>query len=86
MASELASFGRASQKRILEKCRALSLRARVADAKAAILNGSLNIYSGPMRDNQGKVAIPAGKILKIEDTELDRMDLLVEGVDGSAKG
>ena len=38
------------------------------------------------RDNQGRVAIPAGKILKIEDTELDRMDWLVEGVDGSAKG
>ena len=63
-----------------------SMRARVAAAKAAILNGSLDIYSGPMRDNQGKVAIPAGKILKIEDTELDRMDWLVEGVDGSAKG
>jgi len=63
-----------------------SSRARVADAKTAILNGSLEIYRGPMKDNEGETAIPAGKILKIEDVELDRMDWLVEGVDGSAKG
>ncbi len=61
-------------------------RARVAAAKASILNGSLEIYRGPLRDNEGKIAIPAGKVLKIEDTELDRMDWLVEGVDGRAKG
>ena len=58
----------------------------MAAAKSAILNGSLEIYRGPMRDNEGKIPIPAGKVLKIEDTELDRMDWLVEGVDGRAKG
>jgi len=63
-----------------------SARARVAAAKAAILNGSLEIYRGPMRDNAGGIAIPAGKVLKIEDVELDRMDWLVEGVDGRAGG
>ena len=63
-----------------------SSRARVAAAKAAILNGSLEIYRGPLRDNEGRIVIPAGKVLRIEDTELDRMDWLVEGVDGSAKG
>ena len=59
-------------------------RERIAAAKATILNGSLEIYRGPVRDNRGNTRIPAGRVLKIEDTELDRMDYLVEGVDGSA--
>jgi len=63
-----------------------SSRNRLAAAKAAILNGSLEIYRGPMRDNEGRIAIPAGKVLKIEDVELDRMDWLVEGVVGKARG
>lgn len=61
-------------------------RDRIAAAKAAILNGSLEIYRGPIRDNNGKIQIPAGKTLKIEDVELDKMDWLVEGVDGRASG
>jgi simple sugar transport system substrate-binding protein len=61
-------------------------RTRVAAAKAAILNGSLEIYRGPIKNNEGAIAIPAGKVLKIEDVELDRMDYLVEGVEGSARG
>jgi simple sugar transport system substrate-binding protein len=61
-------------------------RARIAVAKKAILDGSLEIYRGPLRSNEGRIVIPAGKILKIEDVELDRMDYLVEGVDGRATG
>jgi basic membrane protein A len=61
-------------------------RTQVAAAKTAILNGSREIYQGPMRDNAGRIAIPAGKVLKIQDVELDRMDWLVEGVDGRARG
>lgn len=61
-------------------------RARVAAAKAAILKGSLDIYQGPLRNNEGRIVVPAGKTLKIEDVELDRMDYLVEGVDGRARG
>lgn len=61
-------------------------RARVTTAKKAILDGSLEIYKGPLKDNEGRIAIPAGRTLKIEDVELDKMDYLVEGVEGSAKG
>jgi simple sugar transport system substrate-binding protein len=61
-------------------------RARLDAAKAAILHGSLEIYRGPMRNNEGGIAIPAGKVLAIQDVELDRMDWLVEGVDGRAGG
>jgi hypothetical protein len=39
-----------------------------------------------MQDNNGKVAIPVGKTLKIEDVELDRMNWLVEGVEGKVAG
>jgi simple sugar transport system substrate-binding protein len=63
-----------------------AMRARVAAARAAILNGSLEIYRGPLRDNEGRTAIAAGRFLKIEDQELDKMDYLVEGVEGRAKG
>jgi basic membrane protein A and related proteins len=61
-------------------------RARIAAAKAAILNGSLEIYRGPIRDNEGKMAVPAGTTLGITDVTLDKMDWLVEGVDGRARG
>ena len=60
-------------------------RERIAAAKAGILNGSLGIYRGPVRDNQGKVQIAAGTTLNVADVELDRMDYLVEGVEGSAR-
>ena len=61
-------------------------RDRIAAAKAAILDGSLEIYRGPIKDNKGNVRVPAGKTLKIVDVELDKMDYLVEGVDGSVNG
>ena len=54
--------------------------------KRRILDGSLNIYRGPLRNNEGATVIPSGTTLKIEDVALDRMDYLVEGVDGSARG
>ena len=63
-----------------------SSRTRVAEAKAAILNGTLDIWKGPLKTNEGGVAIPAGKVLKIEDVELDKMNYLVEGVEGTARG
>jgi basic membrane protein A len=59
-------------------------RARVAAAKARILDGSLEIYRGPIKDNEGSIAIAAGKTLKITDVALDRMNWMVEGVEGRA--
>jgi basic membrane protein A len=63
-----------------------AMRARIMVAKARILDGTLEIYRGPMQDNNGKVAIPVGKTLKIEDVELDRMNWLVDGVEGKVAG
>ncbi len=52
-------------------------------AKAALLADTLVIYKGELKDNQGKVVIPAGKELKQTALELEQMDWLVEGVIGT---
>jgi basic membrane protein A len=58
----------------------------VAETKERLLNGSQAIYQGPLKDNTGRIAIPAGKTIGIEDTTLDQMDWLVEGVQGDTRG
>ena len=40
------------------------------------------IYKGPLKDNTGKVVIPAGAEQKQTDVALEKMDYLVEGVVG----
>ncbi len=57
-----------------------------ADADAALADikaGKLTIYQGPLKTNDGKEILPAGKGLKIDDMQLETMDYLVEGVKGS---
>ncbi len=56
---------------------------KAADAaKAKILDGSLVIYKGELKDNTGKVVIPAGKEFGQKAIELESMNWLVEGVSG----
>jgi basic membrane protein A and related proteins len=54
-------------------------------AKAKLKDETLIIYQGPLKDNTGKEVIPAGKGFKQKDTELEKMDWLVDGVLGSTK-
>ena len=51
-------------------------------AKAKFLDGSTVVYKGGLKDNTGKVVIPAGKDLKQQDTELEKMNWLTDGVVG----
>jgi basic membrane protein A len=51
-------------------------------AKAALTAGTLVIYKGPIKDNTGKVVIPAGVSRPQTDIELEKMNYLVEGVVG----
>ena len=44
--------------------------------------GTMVIYKGPLKDNTGKVVIPAGVEQKQTDVTLEKMDYLVEGVVG----
>lgn len=63
-----------------------AMRNQVARAQEQLLNGSQAIYRGPLRDNTGKVIVPAGKTIAIEDPVLDRMNWLLEGIEGDVKG
>ena len=51
--------------------------------KAKMLAGTFDIFTGPLKDNKGKVVIPAGKVLKQTDITLESMNYLVDGVVGS---
>jgi simple sugar transport system substrate-binding protein len=51
-------------------------------AKAKFMDGSMVVYKGPLKDNTGKVVIPAGEAQKQTDIKLESMDYLVEGVVG----
>jgi simple sugar transport system substrate-binding protein len=55
-----------------------------ADAvKAKFMAGTMVIYKGEIKDNKGKVVVPAGKEYKQQDIELEKMNWLVEGVIGT---
>ena len=53
------------------------------EVKAALTDGSLVIYSGPLKDNAGKEVIAAGAKLAQRDVTLESMGYLVDGVKGS---
>lgn len=51
--------------------------------KAKFADGSMIIYKGEIKDNTGKVAIPAGKDYKQQDANLEKMNWLAAGVVGT---
>jgi simple sugar transport system substrate-binding protein len=55
-------------------------------ALAKFMDGSMVVYKGPIKDNQGKVVIADGVSHGQTDIWLESMDWLVEGVIGSTKG
>lgn len=55
-----------------------------ADAtKDKIVNGTLLVYTGEIKDNTGKVRIPKGTSYAVSDPALDKVDWLASGVIGS---
>jgi basic membrane protein A len=52
-------------------------------SKAKFMDGTMVIYKGEIKDNTGKVVVPAGVEMKQKDPELEKMNWLVEGVLGS---
>jgi len=57
-------------------------RKKADAAKAKFMDGTMVVYKGPLKDNTGKVVIPAGVEQKQTDVALEKMDYLVEGVVG----
>jgi basic membrane protein A and related proteins len=53
------------------------------EVKAKMIAGTYDIFKGPLKDNKGNVVIPAGKVMKQTDIELEKMNYLIEGVVGS---
>ncbi|HEY9889962.1 MAG TPA: BMP family ABC transporter substrate-binding protein [Candidatus Obscuribacterales bacterium] len=51
-----------------------------------IMSGELVIYKGELKDNQGGVILPSGQEYKQDNIELEKMDYLIEGVQGSIEG
>ena len=59
-------------------------RKQAETVRAAMLDDKFDIFKGELKDNTGKVVIPAGKIYKQTDVALEGMNYLVEGVIGKA--
>ena len=59
------------------------VQALVLERKAAIKDGSLVVFSGPVRDQNGNIRIPEGEVLP--DQELLSMNWFVEGVVGTTQ-
>lgn len=55
----------------------------VDKAKAAIVDGSLNVFAGPIKDQTGAVKIPEGSAMTFE--EMMSVDWFVQGVEGKIK-
>jgi len=53
----------------------------VADAKAKILAGQLDVFAGPIADQSGKEIVPQGKSLPISD--ILQLNWFVKGVEGT---
>jgi basic membrane protein A and related proteins len=62
-------------------------RKKADEVKAAMIAGTFDIFKGGtagLKDNTGKVVIPAGQSFKQTDPSLEGMNYLVEGVIGKA--
>lgn len=55
----------------------------VDKAKAAIIDGSLQVFAGPIKDQTGAEKVPAGKVMTFE--EIMAFDWFVQGVEGKVK-
>jgi simple sugar transport system substrate-binding protein len=62
-----------------------SVRKQADAAKAKFMSGAMIVYKGPIKDNTGRVVIPAGQEYVQTDYRLESMDWLAEGVIGSTK-
>jgi len=55
-------------------------------AKEQIMSGELVIYKGELKDNQGNTILTSDQEYKQDNIELEKMDYLIEGVQGSIDG
>ncbi len=58
-------------------------REKVDGVKAEMTKGGYSVFKGPLKDNKGATVIAAGKAYPETAVELESMNYLVEGVNGS---
>lgn len=63
-----------------------AVRKDADESQIKVIDQTIMVYQGELKDNNGKVIVPAGKALKITDPALDKMDWLAAGVIGNVKG
>lgn len=61
-----------------------NVKSDAEQTQAKIVDGSLVVYTGEIKDNTGKVRIPKGTAYAVNDPALDKVDWLANGVIGSA--
>jgi simple sugar transport system substrate-binding protein len=54
----------------------------IETTKAKVIDGSVVVYKGPIKNNANVVKIPAGTSYKVTAPELTQIDWLAEGVSG----
>jgi basic membrane protein A len=55
-------------------------------AREQLIAGEVVIYKGELKDNKGNVILTSDQEYKQDDIELEKMDYLIEGVEGSIDG
>jgi basic membrane protein A and related proteins len=58
-------------------------KAAAEAVKAKMMSGEFAIFAGELRDNRGKVVIPAATVMKQTEPALESMGYLVQGVVGT---
>lgn len=58
-----------------------AVAAHAKEIIASIIDGSFNPFTGPIKDQSGKITVPDGKEMSHE--ELAAMNYYIEGVDGT---
>lgn len=56
------------------------VKAKVEEAKEKILSGEWDVFSGPIKDQEGNIKVAEGA--KLTDDEMENIDWFVEGVQG----
>ena len=60
-----------------------SVRDEVLKAKQGFIDGSLQLYKGPLKDNEGNLVLKAGEVIDNEDSKYKlNVRFLVEGAIG----
>ena len=57
-------------------------KAAVAEKAAAIKSGKVQVFTGPIKDQSGKIVVPAGTALQYGDPQIEGMNWFVQGVKG----